>query len=136
MYLLAVRMLKREYTLAARLIPSILSDVPFRDEETWVKNLFGEVSDDPHPDAIALRLRIGLQCAECHELPPFGGGGDERLLTNPSELDGLRRHRYGSDHCRTPLSDLLVFSLTSGACRTWPLAHLDSPLPPGRCSAP
>jgi hypothetical protein len=95
MYLLAVRILKREYTLAARLIPSILSDVPFVGEETWVKSLFSEVSDDPHPDAVALRLRIGLQCAECHELPPFGGGGDERLLANPAELEGLRRHRYG-----------------------------------------
>ena len=95
MYLLAIRLLKREYTLAARLIPSVLSDVPFVNDEIWVKTLFGQITDDPHPDAIALRLRIGLQCAECHELPPFGGGGDERALTKTTELEGLRQHRYG-----------------------------------------
>ena len=94
MYLLAVRLLKREYTLAVRLIPSVLSDVPFVGEEVWVKTLFDEVTDDPHPDAIAMRLRIGLQCAECQELPPFGGG-DERTLTSAVELEGLRQHRHG-----------------------------------------
>ena len=95
MYLLAIRLFKRQYELAARLIPSVLSDVPFVGEESWVKALFGGLSDDPHPDAIALRLRIALQCADCSELPPFGGGGDERSCTTLDEVEGLRQHRFG-----------------------------------------
>ena len=95
MYLLAVRIFKRQYELAARLIPSVLSDVPFVGEESWVKGLFGGLSDDPHPDACALRLRIALQCTDCAELPPFGGGGDERAAQTLEELEGLRQHRLG-----------------------------------------
>ena len=30
------------------------------------------MADDPHPDAVAMRLRIALQCNDCSELPPFG----------------------------------------------------------------
>jgi hypothetical protein len=93
MYLLALRLFKRQYELAARLIPSVLSDVPFVGEESWVKGLFDGISDDPHPDGIALRLRIALQCTECNELPPFGGGGDERRCTGPLQLEALRQHR-------------------------------------------
>ena len=61
MYLLALRLYKRQYELAARLIPSVLSDVPFVGEESWVKGLFDGITDDPNPNAVALRLRIALQ---------------------------------------------------------------------------
>ena len=94
MYLLAMRLYKREYALAARLIPSVLSDVPFVGEEGWLKSLLAGIADDPHPDAIAMRLRITLQCAECSELPPFGGyTGRERSSLSAQALDKLRRLR-------------------------------------------
>ena len=92
MYLLALRLFKREYSLAAALLPSVLSDVPFVGEETYVKYLFAGIADDPHPDAIAMRLRIALQCYDCGELPPFGGvedaaGSQEEFLELKKQRD-------------------------------------------------
>ena len=41
LYLLAVRLFKREYVLASRLLSSVLSDVPFIGDETYVTLRFG-----------------------------------------------------------------------------------------------
>ena len=82
-------MRQREYILASRLLSSVLSDVPFVGDETYVKLLFRGMEDDPHPDAIAMRLRIALQCNDCSELPPFGKGS-EGDITSMEEYYQLR----------------------------------------------
>eukprot|EP00966_Prymnesium_polylepis_P210597 4876425-Prymnesium_polylepis.1 len=115
MYLLAVRLFKREYALAARLLSSVLSDVPFVNEETWIKHLYARMADDPHPDAIAMRLRLALQCNDCGELPPFGGG-DESQVQNYDEWKMLQEHR--ADYMRREFDKYInKWPSVSAACR-------------------
>lgn len=85
-------------------------------EESWVKTLFAPLVDDPHPDAIAMRLRVTLQCAECGELPPFGGG-DEKGCVTAEETAALLKHRL--DFMRQEY-DRYIFkwSAVSATCRS------------------
>ena len=127
MYVLAVRLFKREYALAARLLSSVLSDVPFVNEESWIKNLYARMQDDPHPDAIAMRLRLALQCNDCNELPPFGGG-DESAVESVEEWEALQQHR--ADHMRREFDKYIYkWPSVSAACRLtieqeWQLAKM------------
>ena len=127
MYLLAVRLFKREYALAARLLSSVLSDVPFVNEESWIKSLYARLADDPHPDAIAMRLRLALQCNDCNELPPFGGG-DESKIESVEEWEALQQHR--ASYMRREFDHYIYkWPSVSAACRLtieqeWQLAKM------------
>lgn len=72
LYLVALRMLHREYHATSRLISTCSTDVPFSDDEMWGIENFKEAKDDAHPDAIACRLRLSLMCVEakCGDAAP------------------------------------------------------------------
>jgi hypothetical protein len=77
-------------------------------EESWIKNLWGRIADDPRPDAIAMRLRLALQCSDCDELPPFGGG-DESKVDSVQLWEALQQHR--ADYMRRELDKYIYSTL-------------------------
>lgn len=74
LYLVALRLLHREYVMVAAALPSCASDVAFAREEGWALQQVKASGDDLHPDAIACRLRVSLLCGEAGsgELAPSG----------------------------------------------------------------
>lgn len=73
------------------------------------------MADDPHPDAIAMRLRIALQCNDCGELPPFGKGSEKHVSTREEyvELQNVRL-----EHMRKEFDNYATkWPSVSAACR-------------------
>jgi hypothetical protein len=74
LYLLTIYLYKREYALAASVMPSVFTDVRFNSEERYLKEGLGMMGDSKahnfHPDAIALRLQIFAVMQESGEPAP------------------------------------------------------------------
>lgn len=71
LYLLLLRLLKRDYHQAARLCDSVASDVPLSPDEYSIFRALGETTDDRHPDAHAVRLKISLVTMQSGHKPPW-----------------------------------------------------------------
>ena len=63
-YLVALRMLHREYRTVAQLLTSCATDVPLTDEEVWSMMQLKPAASDVHPDGLACLLRLTLVCWE------------------------------------------------------------------------
>ena len=86
---MVLRLLHRDYEVAALLLPACAADEPLTEEQAWILSLVASPLDakatdvpdthadaqkkdvDPHPDAIAVRLRLALICFNCGSTPPF-----------------------------------------------------------------
>lgn len=68
MYLTLLHIVKLDYLSAARVVRSCVTDGELSDEMKWVLRLIGwtqlEPAGDVNPNAVALRLRIALQCCD------------------------------------------------------------------------
>lgn len=71
LYLLLLRLLKRDYHQAARLCDSVASDVALSPDEYSIFRALGETTDDRHPDAHAVRLKISLVTMQSGHKPPW-----------------------------------------------------------------
>ena len=71
-YLVLLRLMKRDYEGASRVMSSCFTDTAFSKEEKWIMKLVKKTAeDDQHPDAHACRLRLALVCYECGEDVPW-----------------------------------------------------------------
>ena len=93
-YLVVLRLLHRDYEAAAQVLPSCWSDTPLTREQQWVLALAStrprpsdqdhiqrtadkaKANVDPHPDALAIRLRLAIMCFNADTSPPFDVGSD------------------------------------------------------------
>ena len=64
-----LRLLSRQYVLAARIITGCHKDSALTKEELWI--LSHLPVDDCHPDALACRLRLTLLCRDCGTVPEW-----------------------------------------------------------------
>ena len=64
LYMIILRLLRRDYVQAARLITNSLPDSAFTAEESWILSHVKKTESDSHPDAHACRLRLALICIE------------------------------------------------------------------------
>ncbi|GBG26808.1 Hypothetical Protein FCC1311_030302 [Hondaea fermentalgiana] len=60
LYLVHLKLLKRQYEQAFKLAPTCTVDVPFSPDEGFIWSQFEDTLDDMHPDAHACRLRLSL----------------------------------------------------------------------------
>lgn len=60
LYLVHLKLLKREYEQAYNLAPTCTVDVPFAPDEGFIWSQLEDTLDDMHPDAHACRLRLSL----------------------------------------------------------------------------
>jgi len=59
-YLVHLKLLKREYKEAFRLAPTCTVDIPFTPDEGFIWGQLSSSMDDQHPDAHACRLKLSL----------------------------------------------------------------------------
>ena len=71
LYLLLLRLLKRDYAGAFRLCDSVASDVALGVDEAAIFTALGEANDDRAPGAHAVRLKVSLVTAESGEELPW-----------------------------------------------------------------
>ncbi|KAH8067982.1 hypothetical protein JL721_7202 [Aureococcus anophagefferens] len=71
LYLLLLRLLKRDYAGAFRLCDSVASDVALGVDEAAIFTALGEANDDRAPEAHAVRLKVSLVTAESGEALPW-----------------------------------------------------------------
>ena len=64
-----LRLLSRQYVLAARIITGCHKDSALTKEELWILSYLP--IDDCHPDALACRLRLTLLCRDCGTKPEW-----------------------------------------------------------------
>ena len=69
-YLVALRLMQREYLEACKALSGCFSDSPFSGEERWALRQAGKTVEDKHPDAVAIRCKLALiTIASGTELP-------------------------------------------------------------------
>jgi hypothetical protein len=132
MYLTLLYLIKLDYLSAARTVRSCVTDDELSDEMKWVLRLIQrtqlEPSGDLNPNAVALRLRIALQCCdgqlqECpwdldldyyEYLRKLSHVFPQCILTRAEELMVLKQlilgsHRKHSNHSKEPNEISLIY---------------------------
>ena len=71
LYLLLLRLLHRDYQKAFFMADSIATDAKFSAEGKKIFQALGFANDDPHPDAVSVRLKITLITMGCGETVPW-----------------------------------------------------------------
>ena len=61
LYLILARFLARDYASAAAVAATCTVDVPFTAEEKWLFAKLARAQRDDHPDAHAVRLKVGQE---------------------------------------------------------------------------
>ena len=105
LYLLLMRWLGRQHTLAFRAASCCVSDTPLSAEEGQIFNQFGSLAHDMEPDAHAIRLKISLVTRGTLH----GAHASTRLWVLRDEYAAyVRKFRYVSALCRLSIAAELV----------------------------
>ena len=89
-----LRLLSRQYVLAARIIARCHKDSALTNEEIWI---LSQLPTDCHPDALACRLRLTLLCRDCGTDPAWEAEEDFKAY--------LSVHTHVSVACRLSESE-------------------------------
>eukprot|EP01107_Rhizomastix_libera_P015447 TRINITY_DN5841_c0_g1_i1.p1 TRINITY_DN5841_c0_g1~~TRINITY_DN5841_c0_g1_i1.p1 ORF type:complete len:4156 (-),score=944.82 TRINITY_DN5841_c0_g1_i1:134-11092(-) len=116
MYLVLIRFLTRNYIQAHSLVESCTVDTSFTAEEKWVFDQMAKASNDAHPDAHALRLKLFEMILYSSNIAPFelhtecdgylrkiSHVGSYAKLTEEEELDLLPRCKTASTRIKNRL---------------------------------
>uniref|UniRef100_A0A6S8D826 ubiquitinyl hydrolase 1 n=1 Tax=Aureoumbra lagunensis TaxID=44058 RepID=A0A6S8D826_9STRA len=96
LYLLLLRLLKRDYSAAFRLCDSVASDVSLSPDELAIFYALAEANDDRAPDAHAVRLKISLVTGDSGHSAPWD------LTTEMAKY--IAKLDHVSATCRLPAS--------------------------------
>ncbi|KAJ8602501.1 hypothetical protein CTAYLR_001253 [Chrysophaeum taylorii] len=99
LYLLLLRLLKRDYAAASRLCDSVASDVTLSADELAIFRALREANDDRHPNAHAVRLRVALVTAQSGHAAPWDLSLE--MARYVAKIDHV------SAECRLPATDEL-----------------------------